>query len=189
MDNDPTPNLANQLACAHCGGTRGAIPRLVYDEGLISVCCTAPYRQVEYSLDGWSRRHVNLTLYDLTTAEAYRLLSATQRITRSHRLRAMNMYLVHTPRNGGQPPGPTHDPAFAGHVVEAAIDYREHTEKAPTLDVLPSLLGVSRTSYTDWLKRSRLTSTDIKLISSSRTISDGMALLTSLQRKRREQRI
>jgi hypothetical protein len=88
---------------------------------------------------------------------------------------------------GGQPLGPTYDPEFLTNVITQAWAYRTETEEAPTLDVMPGRLGVGRTAYTDWLKRSRLTSTDIKIAASKRTISDGTSYLRRLQKRRRYQ--
>lgn len=89
---------------------------------------------------------------------------------------------------GGQPPGPTHDPAFLAIVVEHAWDYRDKNGVVPSAAVLVEKLGVGRTPYFDWLKASGLTSTDVKLAASKRTISDGVSFLSALQQERRKER-
>lgn len=125
---------------------------------------------------------------DLTQGPA--TLTATGTFRPAIRPSGGEMMISERKRNAaGQPPGQTHHPEFLRTVVEAVIELRSLAEKAPSAEVIAGRLGVSRSSYFEWLGDNRLNSADIKIAASSRTILDGVERLVSIQQKRRQQRV
>ena len=70
-------------------------------------------RVIGYTLDGWSSRHLDITLHDITAEEAYRVLDLVQRMSGA-RIHARTAYLVYEGAN---------DPVRRGPNVLTRDDY------------------------------------------------------------------
>jgi hypothetical protein len=139
-----------------------------------------------YGINDTFDDHQILAVIHTTEARRKQILRAIRRarIPLPPSLEAGMLALREVGRQGKRG-GPSRKPGFIDAVVTQAWTHRDEHKTNPTIEDMTAALGVSRTTYTEWLADNDLDSADIKIAAAMRTIADGLSYLRRVQRMER----